>query len=92
MHLTLQCHSCKAQWRLADEPRDWGRLACPSCHAEAEAARAEDFASALEDALVQLAALSQTHGLAITLSTTDIPPSFRATPEDDAGPSVPGAP
>jgi hypothetical protein len=82
MNARLSCNSCAHSWVIDDEPRAFVQLACPQCQSAASPSAAEDFASAIEDALVQLYALSQTHGIELTLSSAAIAASFRPLPQD----------
>lgn len=82
MKVSLSCRACGHNWVVQDEPRHLVALGCPTCANVAAQAATEDFASALEDALVQLYLLGKTHAVDVTLSTETIPPSFRPLPED----------
>jgi uncharacterized protein YbaR (Trm112 family) len=87
MHVALTCRACDHAWDVVDEPRDLVTLCCPSCAGTALPQAAEDFASALEDALVQLHHLGQTHTLRIEFGTATLPPAFapKAPPDDGVG-------
>lgn len=76
MLVELTCHACGH----ADRQTNLDGLAiwsCPECKATPEARAAEDFQSALEDALAQLWWLHQTAAVTVTLRSDDIPDDFR---------------
>lgn len=82
MRAEIRCRSCDYSWVVHNEPQSLATLACPQCQSAAASVAAEDFASALEDMLVQLHALSRTHQLELSLSTHVIPADFIPLPED----------
>lgn len=84
MKASICCKGCAHTWSVQSEPRSLVDLMCPKCHAAAASPAAEDFASALEDALVQLWALAKTHSIEVHLSSESIPASFVPHTEDAA--------
>lgn len=86
MKASWRCRACGATSAVLAEPQALAALSCQSCGARAEARAAEDFASALEDALAQLWWLRQGFDVEVTLSSADIPHAFVPAPR--SGPST----
>jgi hypothetical protein len=78
MKVEARCQRCKAVQTIDGEPRQLAALSCPACGNRAEARASEDFASAIEDALAQMAWLGRSFDIDVTLSTRTLPPPFRA--------------
>lgn len=74
--IEIECRACTQHWSLPLEPQTLHRLACPGCGQQASAQPIEDFASAMEDALLQLWRLRQTHHIQLSLDTRQIPAAF----------------
>lgn len=76
MKATIACKQCGTTAAEIKDPRELQNLTCASCGTAADPRAAEDFSSAIEDALSQLALLAKTTELSITLDTTAIPSAF----------------
>lgn len=74
--IDITCQACTRNWQIPLEPQQLVRLACPDCGQQASLQPSEDFASALEDALLQLWRLGQTHRIQLTLDTQNVPADF----------------
>ena len=77
MRVELQCKRCNASQTIVDEPRNLVALACSSCGAQADPRAAEDFASALEDALCELWRLGQNFTVRVEIGTASLPKAFK---------------
>lgn len=77
--LDAQCQACSHTWSVPANALHEG-LRCPACGATPEPRAAEDFVSAVEDALAQLSRLRQTHAITLKISTERIPTDFNPNP------------
>lgn len=80
MRVELSCKQCQHRWAVVDEPRRLVQIICPGCQAEVLPRAAEDFASALEDAMCQLWLLGQTVNVEVHLQNQALPPAFGPAP------------
>lgn len=88
MRVALVCKFCQHRWAVVHEPRRLCQIVCPGCQKLAHPRAAEDFASALEDAMSQLWLLGQSVSVDVQLQSEALPPAFGASgPAESAAPS-----
>ncbi len=88
MRVALTCKSCQHRWAVVHEPRRLSQLVCPGCQKAAHGRAAEDFASALEDAMSQLWLLGQSVAIDVQLQSEALPAAF-GPPQPPAAPVDP---